>query len=143
MYLLPLIFDSFGNKKTMNVNRSSEAGFSLTEVVVSIALLGIISTSLLVALQEMSARTIDLQKRTQALMLMQSGLERVLFENNQNGFEWLQSKNFPAEQNADGLKGFVRHYSFKRLSSTLKEVTVGVSWKGGWKYATLWVGKSK
>ena len=129
--------------RPMIAMRNRESGFSLTELVVSIALLGIISTSLLVALQELSARTIDLQKRTQALMLVQSGLERVLFENEQRGFNWLQSKNFPDEQDADGLKGFVRHYSFKGLSSTLKEVVVRVSWKGGRKYATLWVRKSK
>jgi len=123
--------------------RNSESGFSFTEVIVSIALLGIISTSLLMALQTLSARTIDLQKRTQALMLTQSGLEKVLFENDQNGFEWLRAKNFPDEQDADGLKGFVRNYSFKKLSSNLKEVIVRVSWKGGRKYAALWVRKSK
>ncbi len=127
----------------MNTKRNSEAGFSLTEVMVSIALLGIISTSLLVALQELSARTIELQKRTQALMLMQSGLERILFENDQKGFGWLQSKNFPDEHDADGLVGFVRHYSFTRLSSVLKQVAVRVSWEGGQKNEILWVRKSK
>ncbi|NOY79075.1 MAG: type II secretion system protein [Calditrichaeota bacterium] len=123
--------------------KNDEAGFSLTEMVVSIALLGIISTSLLMALQILSARTIDLQKRTQALMLVQSGLEKVVFENNRNGFDWLQARNFPDEQDAEGLKGFVRSTSFKKLSSTLKEVVVRVSWKGGRKVTALWVRKTK
>ncbi len=116
-----------------------ESGFSFVEIMLSIALIGVISTALFAGLQSLSARVIDLQMRTQGLTLAKSGLEKVLYYREKNGFNWLKPKNFPEENDADGVAGFKRSYKFEMLSQRLKKVIATVQWKKGSEKLTLWV----
>ena len=133
----------------MNKKRtSSEAGFTLVEILLSLVFIGAISMSVLSALQVAAGQILNLRKHYQALALAQAGMEKIYYFRDLRGYAYLDANNFPDETDPDGMSGFVREYSFasldsvnQPLSENLKKITVRVRWAKGQEELTAAISK--
>jgi len=115
-------------------------GFSLVELLLTVALVALLSLSFLALTSTLLNRGDRLKKGIVALHLAQSGIEQALFQNRAQGLTFISSKNFPDEILIRQNTRFFRFFTIETLNPHLKSLQVIVSWDGGQKELKILLG---
>jgi prepilin-type N-terminal cleavage/methylation domain-containing protein len=115
------------------MERSSERGFTLFEVVMAVVILGVVGLPLALMFANASWRSGDGYLISTATFLAQEKAEQIMADRSSpgRGFDYVVSGNYPAEDPVSGYDGFSRSVTVASDSTyssvTYRTVTVTVS----------------
>ena len=105
----------------------NEKGFSLVELLVTIVLIGVISTSVLSLFSESAKRQFQHVKKTIALHFAQGEIEQILADKKNNGFNSIIETDYE-DKTFEKVDNSVQITS---VNDDLKKIVVHVNWING------------
>ena len=110
--------------KNMYSTRQSEKGFTLAEVLVTMALVGVLSVSVLSLFKESSIKQRRLMQKVAALHFAQAGMESVVADKQRWGFDRVKQDRYKINR----FNGIKREIKIDSVSDGLKKILVVVDW---------------
>ena len=102
----------------------NENGFTLIEVLFTIIIVGILSTSILSLFTNSSIRQQKASRELIAIHFAQAGIEQILHDSNDKGFDYIIIENYPTQHH----KNVERSISIHTINNNLKQIIVKVAW---------------
>lgn len=111
----------------MFISFRNEKGFTLVEVLLTIALIGILTVSVLSLFTNVIIRQRKIANRTIAIHFAQAGLEQIVADKYLKGYDYLIEKNYYTET----FNGVQQRTYITGLHAKIKKIIVVVTWGNG------------
>ncbi len=104
--------------------KQNEKGFTLAEVLVTLALVSVLAVSILSVFRENALKQRRLMQKVTALHFAQAGMEFVIADKMKWGFDLVQQERYEIER----FQGIKRKINIESVTDDLKKISVVVDW---------------